>query len=253
MGSQAGAATGASPPAEPPGHLDHAADRQGDTQADQQPGPGPSLEGLAAEPADKERVARPQDTGEAGTQDETAPRVADEPAGERDRGPAARNEPAADDDPDAVLLQGALGPCAAVRAPLAREDPPADSRPEPAAEQVSGVVAEERAGSGQHDQHRDTRVGASRGRDAQGDHRGLAGQERDQRVERGDEDCDQVGSRGADVQLGQVDHQRPPRRRELRTRASTTARAAANTIHGAITIRSLPVIPPVQPAAVPGR
>ena len=40
----------------------------------------------------------------------------------------------------------------------------------------------------------------------------------------------------------QADHQRPPRRREFSSRTSMIASAAPKMIHGAITIRSLPVI-----------
>ena len=250
-GGLGGAAAG--PAAEPPGRLDHAADRHGQSQSHQQPGPRAALEGLAADPADEERIAGPQDPGDRGAQHEAPPRVPDETAGESHRGPAARNEPAGHDDPGAILRQRPLRPRAAAFPPLARENPPADGRAEPAAQQVGGVVADECAERGQRDQHRDARVGAPRGRDAEGDDRGLAGQDRDQRVEGGHENRDEVGNRGADIQLGQVDHQRPPRCRDLSSRASTTASVAPKMIHGAITIRSLPVMPSVHQARMPGR
>ena len=78
-----------------------------------------------------------------------------------------------------------------------RRYPPADSRAEPPPHQAGGVVAEKRAERGQRDQAHDPRVSAACGRDAEGDHRGLAGQDRDQRVERGHEDRDEVRKPGS--------------------------------------------------------
>ena len=225
--------------ADPPDRLDHAADGHGESQADQQAGPGTTLERLAADPPEQERVAGPQNPGHGGAEHEAAPRVADETTGEGDGSPAARDEPAGHDDPDAVPGQGPLGPVPAVLPSLTRENPSAYGRAESPAHQVGGIVAEERPERGERDQHRDPRIGAARRRDTEGDHRGFAGQHRDQRVERGHEDRDEIRDRGADIQLGQVDHQRPPRRRELSSRTSTTASAAPKMIHGAITIRSL--------------
>src|SRR5205807_6078680 len=130
-----------------------------------QPKPRAALEELAAEPADEERVARPQDPGDRGADHEAAPGIADETAGERHRGPAARDEPAGHDDPEAVLRQRALRPGAPAGPALARENPPAGGRPEPPAQQIGGVVAEERAERSQHHQHPDPRVCAPRGPD----------------------------------------------------------------------------------------
>ena len=82
--------------------------------------------------------------------------------------------------------------------------------PKPAADQVGGVVAEERAACGQRDQHGGPRIRAARGGDAERDHRGLAGQHRDERVERGQQDGDDVGQRGRHTQVREPGHRAAP-------------------------------------------
>jgi hypothetical protein len=58
--------------------------------ATRNPGPWPVLEGFTAEAADEERVQRPDHGRNRGGDDEPAAVVADEPAGQRDRRPAAK-------------------------------------------------------------------------------------------------------------------------------------------------------------------
>ena len=89
------------------------------------------------------------------------------------------------------------------------EEPALHGGAEPAAEQVAEVVAREGARGRAGDEQRDPRVGAPRGRHAEGDDRALAGQRREDRVERREEEGDQVGERRVDLEAAKRAHRRP--------------------------------------------
>ena len=119
-------------------------------------------------------------------------RVADEPATEGDGRPATRDEAAGNDHRYPESPQRALGPHAPPGAFLGGEEPSFGEGPEAAADEVGDVVTYERACRRAEDQEGDARVGAPRGCDAEGDEDGLAGQHREDRVQRGDDDRDHV-------------------------------------------------------------
>ena len=144
---------------------------------------------------------------------EPPPRVPDEPAAERHRGPPAGDEPADDDEPHAVAGQRPFRPVAAGRALAAGEEPPGRPRPEPPADQVGQIVAGERArGRAGHDEV-DPRVGGTgRGHPERDDH-GLARQHGQHRVQTRQAKRDQVGERRAHLQAGDAAHPSPRSRR----------------------------------------
>ena len=167
-----------------PDELDQAADDDRGAERHRQPGPDVVLEGLAADAADQERVERPDDRGDRGRGDESSARIADKPAGEGHRGPAAGDEAADDDELRSEPPERPLGPRAGPLALGRGEEPALDGGSEPAAEQVAEVVAEEGADGRAGHQQGDARVAASGGGDAEGDDRRLARQDREDRVER---------------------------------------------------------------------
>jgi len=61
-----------------------------------------------------------------------------------------------------------------------------------------------RRGAG--DQQPDARIGTTRGRDPQRDDQGLAGQHREDGVQGGDHDGDDIGEHGGDLQAGEQGH-----------------------------------------------
>ena len=195
-----------------PGELGQAADDDRCAERHRQPGPDVVLEGLPADAADQERVERPDDGRDCGRGDESSARIADKPAGEGHRGPAAGDEAADDDELRSEPLERPLGPRAGPLALGGGEEPALDGGPEPAAEQVAQVVAEEGADGRAGHQEGDARVAASRGGDAEGDDRGLARQDRDDRVERREEQRDQVGEDRVDLEGVEHAHKRPARR-----------------------------------------
>ncbi len=77
---------------------------------------------------------------------------------------------------------------------------------EAVAGQVGEVVTDEGAAGRERDEHRDPWVGLAGGRNTEGDDRALARQYRRDRVERGDDDRDEIRYRRAEVELRQVDH-----------------------------------------------
>jgi hypothetical protein len=111
------------------------------------------------------------------------------------RGAAAWNEPAHHDELRAVAVERPLRPRAGLHALRRGKEPALHRGAEPAAEQVAQVVADEGARGGAADKQRDARVGAPRGRDAERDDRALTGQRGEDRVERRDEERDQVRKR----------------------------------------------------------
>src|SRR5215469_6606340 len=166
-----------------PGCLDQRADRHRPAEGDQEPGPRFVLECLAAEAPGEERVQRPDRRRDGGRGDEPAALVADEPAGQRDRRPAAGDESADDDHLHPESPQRPLGPGAPPRAFPSREEPALRPGPEAPAVKVGEIIAEKSTHGGAGDQQRDARVGAARGCDAEGDDRGLAGEHREDRVQ----------------------------------------------------------------------
>jgi hypothetical protein len=175
-----------------PHHFDHRADHDGEAQGQQQAGPRPVFERLPAEAADEEGVARPEHRRGGGRDGEAAPRIPDQAAAQRDGGPAAGDEPAADDETGTEAVKGPLRPGTPARAALPGEDPARDGGTEAAAEQVGGVVAEEGAARRQPDEHRDPGVRAARGGHTERDHRGLAGHQGDEGVERWQQDGEHI-------------------------------------------------------------
>jgi hypothetical protein len=191
------------------GDLDHRADGDRGAEGDDQPRPRVVLEGPAADAADEERVQRPDGRGDGGRDGETPARVPGEPAGEGHRGAAAGNEPADDDELRAEPLQRPLGPRPGLHSLRGGEEPALHGRAETASEEVAEVVADEGARGRAADEQGDARVGAPRGGNAEGDDHGLAGQCREDRVKRRNDEGDQVRQRRVDLEAAEGAHRRP--------------------------------------------
>src|SRR5579871_3950133 len=153
----------------PASYLDQGADDHRAAEGKQQSGPWLVLEGLATEAAREERVERPDGGRDGGRDREPAARVADQPAGQRHRCPAAGDEPADDDQLVTESLERTLGPGAPLPPFLAGEEPALGPGSEAAADQVREIVAEKGAASGAGDEQGDSRVGASGRGDSEGD------------------------------------------------------------------------------------
>src|SRR3984885_348899 len=123
-----------------PDELDQAADDDRGAERHRQPGPDVVLEGLPADAADQERVERPDDRGDGGGGNEPSARIADKPAGEGHRGPAAGDEPADDDELRSEPLERPLGPRAGPLALGGGEESALDGGPAPAAARVTAGV-----------------------------------------------------------------------------------------------------------------
>ena len=222
---------GGAPPAghDPPDQLDQPADRDRDAERHRESSPRRVLERPSAQAADGERVAGPDEAGDGGRDHEAAARVADDAAAQGDRRPPAGDEPAHHDELHPEPLQRPFGPGPPPRAFLAPEEAAFDLGPEAPADQVGQVVTEERAQCRTGHQQRDARIGTARGRDAQRDDHGLAGEHRNDRVQGRDDDRDDVGDNGADLQARERAHRRAG--------AITTGRPAGRHIEGSTASR----------------
>jgi hypothetical protein len=175
-----------------PHHFKHRADHDGEAQGQQQAGPRPVFERLPAQAADEEGIARPEDRRDSGRGGETAPRIPDQAAAQCDRGPPAGDEPAADDEAGTEAVKGPLRPGTPARAALPGEDPARDGGTEAAAKQVGDVVAKKGTARRQPDEYGDPGVRAARGGHTERDHRGLAGHQRNEGVERWKQDGEHI-------------------------------------------------------------
>src|SRR5580704_17172524 len=141
--------------------LDQDADRDGDAEGQQEARPGLVLESPAAQAPDEKRVQGPDEPGARGREYERAPLIPDDAAGQGHRGATARNEPADDDEPGAVPVEGVLRPGAPALALRPREHSPFGGRAEALPDQVAQVVPPERAVGRERDEQRDPRVGTA--------------------------------------------------------------------------------------------
>ena len=151
-------------------------------------------EGLAAGEAQERGVAGPDDGGEEDEAHETAEGLAGQPGREgHDRAPA-RDEPRRDQQDAAADLELAARPLQPGLGLGLVEEPALEGRPEVPSEKVGRGVAQEGADHRAADDGRQPEVTLAGG-DAAEDHHRLARDDRDHRVEVGDDGDDQVEPR----------------------------------------------------------
>src|SRR5512145_1540400 len=183
--SRSAVSDGTAPPV-PAISLDHARDPEGDREGEQEAAEWVLLEGAAAHVAEHGRVGGPDQAGDHVEGDEAAPRHLQHAAGERDDDAPARDEAADDDQVAAALLHLPVRPVH-LFPPLALEEAVDEAVADRAPDPVGAVVAGDRSRGGEEDHEEEVEV-AGRREDTGEDHRRLAGDERDDRVERSHEE-----------------------------------------------------------------
>ena len=98
----------AAPGGDPADHFDNGAEHDHRGKCQQQACPWPVCERLAAEPAEEECVARPDNSSACRSRDKAIPAVSHQSAGHRHSGSAARDEPAGQDQAGAEPVQARL-------------------------------------------------------------------------------------------------------------------------------------------------
>src|SRR5262249_11520933 len=156
---------------------------------------------LAAKTAEEERVARPDNCGARRRGNEALAPVSHDPAGHGYPRAPAGNEPANHDRAGAEPVKTPLYPGPPARALLAGKKTPLGRRTKAPPDEVGEIIARERAGGRQDYKEGDPGIGTPGGCDAKGDDHGLARQDRQERIQRGDEERGEVRQRRRNPEL----------------------------------------------------